>query len=525
MNETLVPSSRKSTLDFLVRRMQQKSDFPALSSAVSAINRVASSERESLDQLSNSVLKDFALTNKILRLVNAAYYRSATGGSISTVSRAILVLGFDAIRNIAISVVLFEHLESKQDTTELKEAFVKTNLAGIISRELCVKIPAINSEQAYICAMFVNLGRLLRHFYFPEEGESIRECMRRKSCSEDEAMLHVMGISFEDLGIEVAQMWGFPLTLINSMKKLPDGTIRKPAFPEERLQVVSGFANELCDVITNTSPQERDEALGRLAARFKQSLPISERDLQKTARAASDDMSKFASVINLNLKESSLWKQFNGWIAEGSATADEAITLTSEQVTQPLVSLSALEPVARAGDEMETGGAESVLTAGIQDISNTLVEDFRLNDVLRIIMETMYRAKGFRRVILCIRDRAKNRMVGRFGFGADSMDMARRMQFPMTDNADVFQAALKNNVDILINDANSPQVSNHIPEWFRQQIGAETFVIFPLSIKNSPVALIYADGAHAGDIVIPEKELALLRTLRNQAVLAIKQSA
>ena len=52
---------------------------------------------------------------------------------------------------------------------------------------------------------------------------------------------------------------------------------------------------------------------------------------------------------------------------------------------------------------------------------------------------------------------------------------------------------------------------------------AKTFVVFPLNIKTNPVALIYADREEAGGIEISEKELSLLRTLRNQAVLAIKQ--
>ena len=64
-----------------------------------------------------------------------------------------------------------------------------------------------------------------------------------------------------------------------------------------------------------------------------------------------------------------------------------------------------------------------------------------------------------------------------------------------------------------------------IPEWYRKGINAGTFVIFPLCIKGNPVAMIYSDADHAGEIVIPEKELSLLRTLRNQAVLAIKQSS
>ena len=79
-------------------------------------------------------------------------------------------------------------------------------------------------------------------------------------------------------------------------------------------------------------------------------------------------------------------------------------------------------------------------------------------------------------------------------------------------------------VDILISDTNDPKISQRIPEWFRKGVNAGTFVIFPLSIKTNPVAMIYADCDKAGEIVIPEKELSLLRTLRNQAVLAIKQS-
>lgn len=79
-------------------------------------------------------------------------------------------------------------------------------------------------------------------------------------------------------------------------------------------------------------------------------------------------------------------------------------------------------------------------------------------------------------------------------------------------------------VDILISDTNDAKIAARIPEWFRKGIAAGTFVLFPLCVKGNPVAMIYADRDLAGEIVIPEKELALLRTLRNQAVLAIKQA-
>jgi serine/threonine protein kinase len=70
---------RQSTIDFLLRRMRHKSDFPALSESVGAINRITASENQSISEVSNTILKDFSLTNKLLRMVNSVYYQQAGG--------------------------------------------------------------------------------------------------------------------------------------------------------------------------------------------------------------------------------------------------------------------------------------------------------------------------------------------------------------------------------------------------------------------------------------------------------------
>ena len=164
-----------------------------------------------------------------------------------------------------------------------------------------------------------------------------------------------------------------------------------------------------------------------------------------------------------------------------------------------------------------------MLTAGIQDISNSLVDDFKLNDILRIILETMYRAMGFKRVLLCIRDARSNSMQGRFGLGPDSVALSRSFRFSLEHGNDVFFAACARGADILISDTDDPKIAARIPEWYHKLTPARSFILLPLTIKGKPVALIYADADAANSIIIPEKELSLLRTLRNQAVLAIKQ--
>jgi HD-like signal output (HDOD) protein len=526
-----VETGKQSTLEFLLRRMRHRSDFPALSDSVSAINKLTNSDRESINKLSNSILKDYALTNKILRMVNSAHYRAAGGGNISTVSRAVIVLGFDAIRNIAITVLLFEHLQDKANARELKEYFLRANLAGLLAREASNTVLPREGEEAFICALFHGLGHLLAQFYFPEEVDEIRKLMQARNLSEAAATARVMGLSFEDLGIGIARSWGFPGSIVNSMRRLPDGPIRKPATRDEALRLMAGFSNEMCDVIAGCAPEERGKAIRAVSDRFGPGMQMSDRQFESTVESSSAALTQVAAILHVNLKQSPFARQVKAFAAAplpgeqaaAAAAAEEAATLVG----------TVLGGTAVLGvDDGEAGevapevpeDAQAVLTAGIQDISNALVDDFQLNDVLRITLETMYRAMGFQRVLLCLRDGRTEQMSGRFGFGPDTNEIARGFHFPLGYAADVFHLATAKAVDIIITDIDDPKIADRIPGWYRKLTTARTFVLFPLNIKGKPLAMIYCDKDKAGTIAIPERELALLKTLRNQALLAIKQS-
>lgn len=508
-------ASKQATLDFLLRRMRHKSDFPALSESVSTINKIANSETESINKLSNVILRDFSLTNKILRLVNSAYFRPAGGGNISTVSRAVVVLGFEAVRNIAITVLLFEHLQNKGNAEQLKEEFLKANLAGLLAKEIAVAAQMGDLEQGFICALFHNLGRLLSQYYFPEESEEIRKVQMQRSCNEEQASIQVLGLSYEELGVAISRQWGFPPLIVGSQRRLESGPVRKAKGQEDRLRILAGFSCELCEVISQ-APESREEALARTLRRFSEAVSLDRRGILGCIGRASDEVADFARIIKLNMQQTRFGRMMQQFVR-----GDDPAAAASGDTAEGNGTL-----VAGAGEEatlLPANDAQSILTAGIQDISNTLVEGFKLNDILRIILETMYRAMGFKRVLLCIRDAKSGAMQGRFGFGPDANELARTFRFSLSFAPDVFHASTSKGADILISDIDDPKIATRIPEWYRKTVPAKSFVLFPLNIKGNPVALIYADADAPGGVHIPEKELSLLRTLRNQAVLAIKQ--
>ena len=362
-------ADKQATLQFLLRRMRHKSDFPALSSMIGAVNRAANSDTERLSELSNSILKDFALTSKLLKLVNTAFYGQFSG-TISTVSRAVVILGFENVRQVAVTLALFEHLQNKSQAGQLREEILASYFTGLLGRELVSEAGMLDSEEAFICALFHSLGRLVTAYYLHEEFQEI--CRLQRGSELDEA------------------------------------------------------------------------------------------------RAAPEP------------------------IAPPSRSAERSV----------------------------------ILNAGIQDITNSLVGDCELNDILRMILETMYRGIGFTRVLLCVRDPASNSLRARFGFGADVDQIVRRgFQVPLAPSADAFHVAISNGADLLIEDIDSERIRDHIPEWYRAQVPARSLALFPVMVKSKPVGLLYGDSDRAGTLSFEPAELNLLKTLRNQAVLAVTQQS
>ena len=178
----------------------------------------------------------------------------------------------------------------------------------------------------------------------------------------------------------------------------------------------------------------------------------------------------------------------------------------------------------QASGAVSVAQVNEVLAAGIQDITNAMVESFQLNDVLRMILETMFRALGFRRMVFCLRDAKTEVLTGRFGLGEGSEVAVRAMKVPLKAPGDLFAAVCLRGADTLINDATEPRMQARLPQWYLGGINAPSFLLLPLQIKGQTFALIYADQSAVGGIVVDDKALGLLRALRNQAVMAFRQA-
>jgi eukaryotic-like serine/threonine-protein kinase len=513
-----------STLRFLLRRMRSKSDFPAMSGIINEINKIVSSESEGSSKLAQVILQDFSLTNKLLKLVNTVSY-SQFGGQINTISKAVSIIGFESVRNIAMSLILMDFLQNKSQAQDLKDDVISSFFSGIVAVQLSEGASAQEVEETMICAMFHNLGRMIARFYFFEESEEITRMMEDKDVDEDHAAMKVLGVSYNELGIGIAKTWNFPDRLIAGMQKIKGGKIVMPAGDIGRLSVTVNMANELCAIATVSDPKGKKEALDKIRKRYSGVTEATEASLSESLEKGLQDLSLRSQVLGIDTSKSVSLKNLRVWLdhADDHKKADKSGHKSADTKGPATLDLSLDAKTLVNAEKEQKLDPDAVLSDGIQDVTNTLVGEYKLNDVLQMVLETIYRSLSFKHVLIFSRDVKQGMMIARFGFGEGVADMIPRFRFPLAFEADVFHLALEKGLDIVIEDVGAPNIANKIPDWHGKAIDSRYFLLLPVVVNKIAVGLIYADMQEAKKLQLTARQLSLLRTLRNQAVLAIKQ--
>ena len=313
-----------STIEFLLRRMQRKKDFPTISSTLADINRLTSSEANaSADQLANVILRDLALTSKLLKLVNSAFYGQRTA-EITSISHAVVFLGVDTVRMTANSLTLFGHLRG--DSAELKDSMIKAFLSGLIGRHLAQRARLPDVEEAFICGMCQNLGENLVIYYFPEEFAEINDVRREQKLDKAAASRGVLGVSYADLGAAVAQKWSLPQSIIDTIKGLPPGPVRTPENAADRLRDIAVFSTHLCDVFAERDSEAVTASLHNLVDAFQPSVDVDFDYALKVINAAFEKLKQYSTLFELNVDKSTYCRSVRTWLdAEREAAVDDQV--------------------------------------------------------------------------------------------------------------------------------------------------------------------------------------------------------
>lgn len=463
---TLIESLKGGKPEFfelLRKRMGEKGDFPSLSKSVHDLAETVQSEEKSIADITGVILSDFTLTQKVIRLANSAMY-SGIGGEITTVTRAAVVLGLDAVMHLALSVKFIDTLSaSTPDTAAARSEMAKALLAGDIARNITSKAKVSDGEEAVVCALMHHLGRLMLVFYFPEEWAKIQNATATGSLPENEATMQVIGLTLDEISQEVAKSWRLPKKIGHSMLSPPSTTETCIPGSPEWLRLMAGFAGEAAKIVVEGGS---NDSLTALSSRYGEVLLV-----------PTDAIKESIVHAITAAKESSILEDVN-------------------------------EKHGKPADSKER------LSIGVQQTIAALAEGMNFGNALNLVLETMYAGMGFNRVVAFLRD--GNSFRGRVGFGAMMPDVLRHLTFPEAYAIDVFHLSLANSADVFIEDASAPKSAPSMPPWFTETLpDVRAFVLLPMTLNGHTVGLLYGDWRKGTTELVDQGELALMRSLRD----------
>lgn len=209
---------------------------PALPAATALLIEMCHDVEVSYEKLAKTIQSDGGLAVRILRVANSAYYSQS--GEVSTVVRALTVLGLNEVRNIGLSYRLMNVIQDLAGSSfDFQAYWEKSLIMAILAKEIAREMGSNQMDEAFLAGLLQDIGIVILRFNEKDDYSSIPDAATggdKESITDLER--RVFGTDHAQVGAKVCEEWKFPKTLVRS--------VRLHHTPPEQLRVGDG-ASEL----------------------------------------------------------------------------------------------------------------------------------------------------------------------------------------------------------------------------------------------------------------------------------------
>jgi HD-like signal output (HDOD) protein len=300
----------------VVRRILQADDVPAFSRVMQELMTSLGSDSSSAPQLASLVLRDYAITARVIRTANSAHY-NRSGRPVQSATHAIMLLGARTVRELASGVLLFEQYGRR--SPGLKELMLLSLLTASHARAAAEAVGGADPETAHLCGMFRNLGEVLVAAHLSDEYAAVLRRLARgpagtrgPEAARAAAAVVELGCTFEDVGAAVARHWGMPDAVRQAM-------FAAGAAGEARVDALAAFGHALTGAVYRGDPGRSAAGTAALLDGQGARLGISRALCKRVADRAVADTRELFAAAGLRLDDLRLTRQVTEALAEPGA--------------------------------------------------------------------------------------------------------------------------------------------------------------------------------------------------------------
>jgi HD-like signal output (HDOD) protein len=427
-------------------------ELPVLGGVMKEINTVTQASESSAACLSEVILKDAALTVKVLRIANSAYHNPNTDNEITTISRAVVQLGFKGIKAICLSVMVVDSLLKKPSQERMLEWMGRGFHTAVQAEGLLQKkSPADDREEVFITGLLLHTGDMAFWSCKGEAAELLDEALASNSDkSPEELEQEILGTSIKDITRALAKEWQMGGELLAALD--PGDK------PDEKTQAVL-----LGEQITLAAEKGWDSE--QFNEVLVQASLFTGMGLDEVRQLVMEGADKAAAVA----------------VNYGANKICSYIPSTSEATEE------ILPQVLKADPQLQLNVLREIATMVEQGVD--------VNTLFQMVVEGIHRGIGLERVTLCLCDPKVTRIQAKYILGDDTEDWREDFTFPVKSEQDnIFSLCIHNQKNYWLT---KKVISNyrHLSSKKIERL---------LAVDNCLLAAIYAGDRRIG-ILIADK--------------------
>jgi len=206
--------------EFHLKRIQATiARMPSLSTTVVKVLETCNDPRASANQLKQVISLDPVLTGRVLRLINSAYF--ALGKPITSLTRAIIMLGVNTVKNLALSFAILKNIKGGGTfhAFSTDEFWLHCLGAGVVAKSLAASKGLLPGEQEeyFVAGLLHDLGKLPLNKQFPDEYFQVCQSAGKGSDHFQHAEDRLLGIDHCKVGAMIARKWRLGVGLVETM--------------------------------------------------------------------------------------------------------------------------------------------------------------------------------------------------------------------------------------------------------------------------------------------------------------------
>lgn len=450
-------------------------EMPVFGRTVDALRTLIADDKASASALAKVILMDAPMTTKVLRLANSAFFNHSHQG-ISTVSRAIVVLGFDPVVELALSVALIDSLLNQGIRERVHAEMARSFHAAVQARWISRKRGEGAGEEVFIAALLGRVGDMAFWCFGGEQARRLDQCLVQAGGREEEVQQRVLGFPLRQLSHGLVKEWKLGPLVTAAMEMDPRG--RGPGRAVLLAHRLARVADEGWDSIRG------QQCMHEVADYLDQPLASVKDEILANAGEAA----RVARVF-------------------GAPEAAGLIPQAAPQAEAPPPSAPA-DPDARLQLRI------------LHDLAEMSLARASIADVLQLVVEGVYRAVGCQRVVVALLTEDRQSLVGRIALGADADALAARFVFAMEgEPEDVLDAAIDSGEAALVDAGRRARPG--VERLIRVTACGECGVV-PIGTATRQIGVLYVDS---GGKALSEECWDAVRHFALQASLAVELGA